>query len=472
MNRLTTAFLKQYDPGDKELYLKARFVLMATLFILLASVFTLWYSYFMLDEPVAVLLTELAGFFVMLSALILLVKGHYGVAVHILLMAGIGTIWMVMFVGSNSTPITKMDTVVLVPSLLSAMPLMIFKNRRPMVVYFIVNMVLFFIFNYYLFMVIPLTTRERLDYFFDNSVALVFVFSISFTLFSIYQQVLMSLKKELEDRKKAEKALQESENQLSIHLRNTPVGAISWDLDFRVREWNPSAETIFGYSREEAIGKQVTDLILSEDVREQVNTVFQNVLAGRGGERNINENITKKGRRILCDWYNTVLKTIDGKITGVASLVNDITERKKTQEMIIQSEKMLSIGGLAAGMAHEINNPLAGMIQNAQVIHNRLTRDDLPANETAARELNISMTAISRYMEKRGILKQLDNITQAGLLAAKIIENMLSFSRKSDSSRKKVNLAELVNKTLDLAANDYNLKKRQDFKNITLSGNG
>jgi PAS domain S-box-containing protein len=268
-------------------------------------------------------------------------------------------------------------------------------------------------------------------------------------------------------RTRAEEALRKSEQRLSIHLLNTPVGAILWDREFNAIEWNPAAETIFGYTREEAIGKRVTELILPEDVKEVVDEVFQELLSSRGGERYINENITKSGKRILCDWYNTILKDVDGNVTGVASLVNDITDLKRTQEMIIQSEKMLSIGGLAAGMAHEINNPLAGMMQNAQVIHNRLTKN-LPANDNVAKELGISMAVIKKFMEKRDILKQLENIHQAGSRAAKVIENMLSFARKSDSVRSEHHLCELIDNTIELAQNDYSLKKRYDFKQIKI----
>jgi PAS domain S-box-containing protein len=268
-------------------------------------------------------------------------------------------------------------------------------------------------------------------------------------------------------RTRAEEALRESEQRLSTHLLNTPVGAILWDRGFKVIEWNPAAETIFGFTRKEAIGKHVTKLILPEDVKNVVDNVFQEILSSRGGEGNINENITKSGKRILCDWYNTILKDVDGNVTGVASLVNDITDLKRTQEMMIQSEKMLSIGGLAAGMAHEINNPLAGMMQNAQVIHNRLTKN-LPANDNVAKELGISMAVIKKFMEKRDILKQLENIHQAGSRAAKVIENMLSFARKSDSVRSEHNLYELIDKTIELAQNDYSLKKKYDFKQIKI----
>lgn len=467
MSRFPAFFLNQYDPGDKEGYLKAKFVLIITLIVVLSVISIMAYAYFMLGFSRTVIFTELVGFAVMLWALVLLIKGRYGLAVHVLLTAGFGTIWMVMFISPNTRPLTMLDTIVFVPALMSAMPLMFLKSRRSMVLYFAANMAVFWIFNVYLLTVEDLTTKERLDYLFDNSIAMIFVFFVSFTLFSIYQQALTSLKKELEERKKAEKALQESENRLFVHLQNTPVGAISWDRDSRVMEWNPAAESIFGYTKQEAVGERISELIFFPEQVHPFEKECQDLLSSRGGDRSIRKNRTQTGKSILCDWYNTVLKDTRGEIIGVAALVNDITEIKKTQEMIIQSEKMLSVGGLAAGMAHEINNPLAGMIQNAQVIHNRLTKD-LPANAAAARELDLSLPAIRRYMESRGILTHLDGITQAGMRAAKIIENMLSFAKKGDSSRKKVDLALLADKTLDLAKNDYGLKKAFDVKHMDL----
>ena len=155
------------------------------------------------------------------------------------------------------------------------------------------------------------------------------------------EDFILSIIRNITQFKNAQEALQKSEQQLSTHLLNTPIGAISWDLNFKTIEWNPAAENIFGYTKEEALGKHIADLILTEDSKEIVEDIFQDILSEKGGTHSINENITKKGRRIICDWYNTVLQDADGKNIGMASLVNDISARKQTEEALKESEEGL-----------------------------------------------------------------------------------------------------------------------------------
>ncbi|OGR28462.1 MAG: hypothetical protein A2277_07305 [Desulfobacterales bacterium RIFOXYA12_FULL_46_15] len=142
-------------------------------------------------------------------------------------------------------------------------------------------------------------------------------------------------------------------------------------------------------------------------------------------------------------------------------------EKKNLEEMMVQSEKMVSIGGLAAGMAHEINNPLAGILQNTQVIRNRL-KENLPANVSVAEGFGLDLDTVQKYMEKRDIFKMIDSILDAGKRAAAIVSNMLSFSRKSTSGFMPEDVCKLLDKTLELAESDYNLKKKFDFKRIKI----
>jgi signal transduction histidine kinase len=153
---------------------------------------------------------------------------------------------------------------------------------------------------------------------------------------------------------------------------------------------------------------------------------------------------------------------------GAVIRVDNVTEKVRLEEMMIQSEKMLSVGGLAAGMAHEINNPLAGMMQTANVMNNRLTDKGLLANVKAAENAGIDMEAVHAFMEERGIFRMVDAIKESGERISNIVDNMLSFARKSEHVSSSHDIANILDKTLELASTDYDLKKRYDFKTIRI----
>ena len=129
----------------------------------------------------------------------------------------------------------------------------------------------------------------------------------------------------------ADEELLRTQKKLSLHVQQTPLGVIEWDKDFKVVDWNPGAEKIFGYSRQEAIGKTGSQLILSEEVLIGVSDVWDSLISNKGGEYNRNENITKDGRHIMCEWFNTSLTTEDNEVIGVASFVLDITSEQAAQ---------------------------------------------------------------------------------------------------------------------------------------------
>lgn len=129
---------------------------------------------------------------------------------------------------------------------------------------------------------------------------------------------------------------------------------------------------------------------------------------------------------------------------------------------------MLSVGGLAAGMAHEINNPLGAILQGSQNIQRRIAYD-MPQNRAVAAAIGIDLERLNRYLEQRGIRHFLEGIREAGVRAAKIVADMLSFSRRSESHFGPVDLEEMLETVLRLAASDYDLKKKYDFKRIQIN---
>lgn len=174
-------------------------------------------------------------------------------------------------------------------------------------------------------------------------------------------------------RKQAEEELTQSQQRLSFHLEHTSLAVIEWNVNFEVVEWNPAAQAIFGYSKSEAIGRHAAGLIVPEHVKEQVNQVWQALLSQQGGTRSTNENVTKDGRVITCDWYNTVLLNDDGKVMGVTSLINDITERERVKAELRQAKEAAEIANCAksqflANMSHELRTPLNAIIGYSEML--------------------------------------------------------------------------------------------------------
>lgn len=153
--------------------------------------------------------------------------------------------------------------------------------------------------------------------------------------------------------------------------------------------------------------------------------------------------------------------------SGAVIRVDDVTARVRIESMMVQTEKMLSVGGLAAGMAHEINNPLGAILQGSQNILRRID-PAMPQNRATAEAIGIDLSRLNRYLEQRRILHFLEGIREAGVRAAKIVADMLSFSRSSESRFAPVNVEDLLETVLRLAASDYDLKKKYDFKRINI----
>jgi len=164
--------------------------------------------------------------------------------------------------------------------------------------------------------------------------------------------------------------------------------------------------------------------------------------------------------------YDLMVYPLVGKtVPGVVVRIEDVTERAHLQELLIQAEKLLSVGGLAAGLAHEINNPLGIIIQAAQNIERRLTAD-LPANREAAAAAGLDLDTLKTYFNQRRIPQFMESIHAAVGRASAIVAKVLQLSRTPDSTRVPAALPQLMRQALELAANDYDLKKKYDFKGL------
>jgi PAS domain S-box-containing protein len=224
---------------------------------------------------------------------------------------------------------------------------------------------------------------------------------------------LLGICRDITDRKLAEEEIRQSQQKLRIHFEHTPLAVVEWDTQLRITEWSPSAERVFGYSREEALGRDASFLV-PPALREHVDRMGQEILSQRGGTRSANDNITKDGRTISCEWYNTPLVDESGHMLGVASLVQDVTERVGLEERLRQSQKMEAVGRLAGGVAHDFNNLLTVIMGYSQIL-----TDGLPG---ASRLLEATTQIRSAADRAAGITRQLLAFSRKQVLSPRVID--------------------------------------------------
>jgi PAS domain S-box-containing protein len=170
--------------------------------------------------------------------------------------------------------------------------------------------------------------------------------------------------------------------------------------------------------------------------------------------------IRERGRDIYEKITVTPLNFGDNR--GWVIQIDDVTDAYLVETDRVQKEKMMSVRGLATGMAHEINNPLAGMIQAAEVILNRLNAPDIAANRKAAEKTGIDQDKLRDYMEERNILTMLESIRDSGAKAAEIVENMLNFAENEKPDISSHSLEELMDNALNMASRNYRGKHQFD----------
>ncbi len=152
--------------------------------------------------------------------------------------------------------------------------------------------------------------------------------------------------RDISERQRAEQALHAALEHLKFHVENSPLAVVEWDPDFHVVGWNDEAAHIFGWSREEVLGKHPEGFrFIYEDDLEQVRHVVACMLDGSCSRNvNFNRNYRKDGSVIYCEWYTSAVRSPAGKLASVLSLALDVTARMRDQEARQKSEDLLAEG--------------------------------------------------------------------------------------------------------------------------------
>lgn len=208
---------------------------------------------------------------------------------------------------------------------------------------------------------------------------------------------------------------------LSAVLQASVDAIMFIDNDNRVQAWNRGAEMTFGYSADQMIGQSFHRLIPPEvDAEAELNKIRETVY-NTGFIRNFQtQRITRDKKRITVNLSRTLITDNKGKPLGSIAILRDVTEEVELDKQLYHTEKLASIGILAAGVAHEINNPLAVILGFTDLLKERF-----PEGSTERADLTI--------------------IEETANNAKKIVENMLGFARVSEGQKDSVD----VNKAID-----------------------
>lgn len=273
--------------------------------------------------------------------------------------------------------------------------------------------------------------------------------------------VFFAISLDISDRQKAEQRYQEL-----VEGTTDLITQVNAEGNFLYS--NHKGKEIFGHDPEQLIGKNAFGFVHPDD-REKTTVWFDNCLNRHLLQAGIENRQINQETGAVYDLLWTINFHYDnlGDLISVNGIARDITEQKKRGKQLLLDEKLVTIAGLAAGVAHEINTPLSAILQAHQLVEMGLSPEDANSREKAAR-YNVDLVRVQEYFRDNELDFFMDGIRESALTAGKIIKSLLEFSSPHKGSFSSVNLKGIVENALLLSRTDYNMKKQYGIANIKI----
>ncbi|HEU4403368.1 MAG TPA: ATP-binding protein [Candidatus Polarisedimenticolia bacterium] len=213
----------------------------------------------------------------------------------------------------------------------------------------------------------------------------------------------------------------ETADKLQSILDNSPDLIYTTDMQGRLTEFNRGGEVLLGYGRQEVLGKPCGELYEETDARDRMDALLKD-----GTLLNSFETTVRCREGAIKDVMvaAALLRDDAGNPHGTVGIIKDITDLKVARRHLVQAEKLSAVGEVVSGVAHELNNPLAGVLGYAQL---------LMGNRMDTRQQ-----------------RSVERIFESALRCQKIVQNLLAFARRHPSEKRYLGLNGIVEKTLDL----------------------
>jgi PAS domain S-box-containing protein len=274
--------------------------------------------------------------------------------------------------------------------------------------------------------------------------------------------------KEIEERKRAEEDLLRSERRFRTMFTEAPLGiALTDSLTAGIYEVNPRFAEIAGRTREELSTIDWISITHPEDVQEDLDNMAL-LNAGEISRFSLQKRyIRPDGSFVWIHMTIAPMKSEEKSHPRHLCMIEDITEQKKMEEQLLLNEKLATIAGLAAGVAHEINTPLSAILQAHQLVEMGLSPKEMRSKEKAAK-CNVDLEAVQEYFKKNELDYFMDGIRESALKAANIIKSLLEFCRPNEGCFSTANLEDIMESSLLLSQADYDMKKKYGISNVQI----